>query len=205
MYGVNVTTPTAGKAIGTKQLQKQCEIATADSSHDDYLDALLTAAVQLFEETTGCHLLSRTADYYIDRLPSDDTESIYFPHYPVSSIGDLQYKDSDGTQTYTTGNLVRSTTRKPATLAVVEGASWPDPLDEPDSVIIKDVVTGYGTADDVPQAIKQSLLLLVSYWFESRQAVIVGSISSRSPFATEVIWETYRIRAGYFKLQEAAN
>lgn len=202
MYGVNNTTPSSGKVIGTKELQKQCEIATADSSHDDYLDALLTAAVQLFEETTGCHLLSRTSDYYVDRLPRDDRERIYFPHYPVTSIGDLQYKDSDGTQTYATGNLVRSTTRKPATLAVVEGQAWPDPLDEPDSVIIKDVVTGYGTADDVPQAIKHSLLLLVAFWFEQRSSVLVGSISSKLPFATEMIWESYKIHAGGLRLQD---
>jgi len=202
MYGVNITTAPVGKVINTADLQKHCEIATADSSHDDYLDLLLVAAVELFEEMTGCHLLSRTADYYIDKLPRADTDSIYFPHYPVTSIGDLQYKTSEGTQTYTTGNLVRSTTRKPASLAPVEGASWPDPLDEPDSVIIKDVVTGYG-ADSIPTSLKQSLLLLVGFWFENRQSVITGSIASELPFATKIIWETYRLRCGYFKLQEA--
>lgn len=201
MYGVNVTTPTSGKVINTADLAKHCSIATADSSHDDYLDALLVAAVELFEQSTGCHLLSRTSDYYVDRLPSDDRERIFFPHYPVTSIGDLQYKTSAGTSTYTTGNLVRSTYRNPASLGVVEGASWPDPLDEPDSVTIKDVVTGYGTGDQVPQALRQSLLMLVSHWFENRESAVIGTSAAETPMATKVIWEAYRIHAGYFKLE----
>ena len=204
MWGVTVTAAPSGKVVNTSDLQKQCEIAVSDGSHDDILDALCVAAVDLFEQTTNCHLLSRTSDYTVDQPPSHDCDAMYLPHYPVTAIGDLQYIDENGSsQTYTGSNLVKSLTKKPAALSLTDGSSWPVVAEQRDTLTIKNVVTGYGTAADIPQGIKQSIMMLVAHWFENRESSVIGTITANTPMATEVIWEAYKIHAGYFKLQRS--
>ena len=200
MWGVTVTSPATGqKFIDTKDLQEHCGIALADSSHDSFLDNLCLAAVDLFEQETNCHLLERTADYTVDAPPADG-DPIYLPHWPVISIGDFQYVDSDGvTQTATSSDFIRSTTTRPASISLKDGKTWPVVPNQAATITIKDVKTGHATAAGVPMAVRQSILLLVAHYFENRETVIIGTNSSETPMATKMIWNTVKIRAGYFR------
>jgi len=38
-------------------------------------------------------------------------------------------------------------------------------------------VAGYGDAGDVPQAIKQAILILIAHWYEQRDPVEAGNIA----------------------------
>ncbi len=60
----------------------------------------------------------------------------------------------------------------------------------------------YATAAEVPEgdetalvlndSIRAAMLLMVGHWYENREAVIVGSISSELPLAVECLLHPYR-------------
>lgn len=51
--------------------------------------------------------------------------------------------------------------------------------------------------DDAPMlldaSLRMAMLMLVAHWYENREAVIVGSISSAIPLAVESLIQPYRI------------
>jgi uncharacterized phiE125 gp8 family phage protein len=54
-------------------------------------------------------------------------------------------------------------------------------------------VAGYGaTSDTVPDAIRHAILLLVGFWFENREGVVVGTIAKELPFAVKSLLDAYR-------------
>ena len=201
LYGHTVTAAPSGKLIDTADLQRHCGIAVSDGTWDDMLDAFCAAAVDLYEQETGHHLLERTADYTIDQPPVSESVKLYLPHWPVSSIGAIQYVDGDQvTQTATTGDFIRTTNRTPASVSLKETATWPTTADQADALTIKDVVTGYSDVADVPDAIRQSILLVTGHWFENRETVVIGTITATVPMAAEYIWQRFKIAAGGLKI-----
>jgi uncharacterized phiE125 gp8 family phage protein len=53
-------------------------------------------------------------------------------------------------------------------------------------------VAGYGEAEDVPQALRQAILLLVGHWYANREAVNVGNITTALPMSVEALVAPYR-------------
>jgi uncharacterized phiE125 gp8 family phage protein len=53
---------------------------------------------------------------------------------------------------------------------------------------------GYGdTAADVPAPLRQAMLLMIGHWYEHREAVITGSISTGLPLAARALLAPYRV------------
>jgi uncharacterized phiE125 gp8 family phage protein len=69
---------------------------------------------------------------------------------------------------------------------------WPSARSVRDAVQIR-FIAGYGdAASDVPQAIKQAILLLVGHWFENREAVLVHSFKPTViPIAVDSLLSPY--------------
>lgn len=86
---------------------------------------------------------------------------------PVQSITSIAYLDTSGnSQTLATSVYGVDTARKPATIYLKEGQSWPDVYDQWDSVTIT-YVAGYGsTGADVPAAARSAILMLVRHRFD---------------------------------------
>jgi hypothetical protein len=60
------------------------------------------------------------------------------------------------------------------------GASWPSARNEPGSIRI-DYTAGYGSAADVPQAIKVWMLLVIGTWYSQREGIVTGVNVSEIP------------------------
>lgn len=56
-------------------------------------------------------------------------------------------------------------------------ASLPDPL---------------GNALQPTKAIQQGMLLLIGHWYVNREDVVIGTIATALPKATEFLWKPYR-------------
>jgi uncharacterized phiE125 gp8 family phage protein len=58
-----------------------------------------------------------------------------------------------------------------------------------------DFVAGYGDApSDVPQPIRQALLLLVAHWYENREPVEIGATATVIPGSVSSLLSLYRRR-----------
>lgn len=49
-----------------------------------------------------------------------------------------------------------------------------------------------GNALIMSKAIKQGALLLIGHWYNSRETVVIGTISSELPMATNALWLPHR-------------
>jgi uncharacterized phiE125 gp8 family phage protein len=75
---------------------------------------------------------------------------------------------------------------------VAYGVTWPSLYGVPNAATVT-FTAGYGaTADTVPQAIKQAMLLLIGHWYIHRESVIVGAAPSEVPQAAKALLAPFK-------------
>lgn len=107
------------------------------------------------------------------------------PYGPVISVTEVRYVDALGTDQLLPETIYRLVGRG---LALRHGASWPSLRGDAEGVR---VIYQAGEAD-VPQQVRQAVLLLVGQWFRNRMSVVVGTISSELPFGVEALLSPLR-------------
>jgi uncharacterized phiE125 gp8 family phage protein len=119
-------------------------------------------------------------------IPNSNTGILNLEAAPLLSITFVNFTDTDGNINTIPANQYTFDAVQPGSTAVglsriqpAFGFTWPIPRPTIDSVNIRGVF-GYG-ADytAVPENIKNAIKMLVSYWYENREHVIVGTISSK--------------------------
>jgi uncharacterized phiE125 gp8 family phage protein len=95
-------------------------------------------------------------------------------------VQSIVYSDTNGaSQTVASSDYVVSTFDEPGRIALANGKSWPSTLEQINAVRV-DYTAGYGaTADTVPEAIKQAMRMLVSHWYENREATVSAATLPR--------------------------
>lgn len=157
--------------VTTAELRKQLEIADDDTVHDEQLLNIIKTVTQQFEHDTQQVLTNETWDMTLDRLGNDFIE---LPHRPIQSISYIKYYDSGNTlQTlstdiYALDGKTSSVAQGNSRVILKYNQDWPELADRWDAVTIR-YVTGYGSdGTSVPDIMKQSLLLLATFYFEHR-------------------------------------
>lgn len=153
------------------------------------VEALIVAARERAETFTERGFISQAWAFYCDEFPAG---VVRLPLTPVMSVESIKYFDTSGVeQTLDPAEYFVDTKSKPARLVPV--TSWPSTFCRPNSITIAATV-GYGTeASDVPQTIKQAMLLMVADMYENRETVIVGTISSSIPMTAELLLQPFRL------------
>lgn len=153
--------------------------------HDDedgLIDGLIVAAREWVENFTGQILVRRDVTQRLDRL---DARLYAWPIADDATLS-VTYLDSAGdAQAVTDARLVFGNGW--ASIAPAFGSSWPTIY----SPAVVTVEAGYATAEDVPQALKQAMLLLIGHWYETRSGVSEKA-SNEVPFAVESLCRPYR-------------
>jgi hypothetical protein len=119
-------------------------------------------------------------------LPNSNTGIVDLHAAPLLSIVWVKYTDSSGTvQTIPSNQYIYdaiqpgSTIVGPSRIQPAYGFTWPIPRPTIDSVNIRGTF-GYGTDyTAIPENIKNAIKMLVSYWYENREHVVVGTISTK--------------------------
>lgn len=151
--------------------------------HDDddtQIASLITAARQMVESGESWSLerslVTTTWRLRLDRFP----KCIELPRPPLIAVTSITYRDTAGsTQTLSPSLYTVSTDMEPARIVPTYGNVWPNVQGHVDDVSVT-FTAGYGpTAADVPQAIKQAILLGVSDLYENRNETITGTIVNR--------------------------
>lgn len=83
---------------------------------------------------------------------------------------------------------------EPSQIQLVDGQSFPDITKRNDAVICRYTV-GYGSsASDVPEIIKQAILLTIGNFYQNRNSVVIGRIATELPQNVKWLLDTYKVQ-----------
>lgn len=189
-----------------------------DGADDDALiSELISAARRQAEESTRRALITQTWRLFLDRwlmkssIARDwregvtegadiraDPGSVEIPRPPLQQVASVKtYDESDAATTWAASNYFVDTASQPGRLVRRTGASWPTPGRAANGIEIE-FAAGYGdNPGDVPEALRQGMLLLVGHLYEHREAVLEvehgRSALTTLPLGVQVLWGPYRV------------
>ncbi|WP_375449548.1 phage head-tail connector protein [uncultured Devosia sp.] len=158
-----------------------------DTAEDGLITTLIGAARLHIEGVTGRALLAQTWRMVLDQWP--DNRVVRLPVGPFINLVEINaYDDGGGVHPVPLAQVFAEPDRLllPVTVAGMPG------LRERQGLEI-DYVAGFGNEPgDVPADIRQALLVLVAYWFEHRDAVIVAGSGSVVPTGFDLLVARHR-------------
>lgn len=168
--------------ITLEEAKNHCRVLSADD--DDLIASLIIAAREWVENYTGHILVLRDVT---QRFSSFARPRLFA--WPIADDATVTatYVDSDGaTQPLTGARLIFGNGW--AELATAFGSTWPTSYG-PATITVE---AGYATADDVPQSMKQAILLLVGTYYAQRESVSTAEMKE-VPHAVDSLLRPYRL------------
>ena len=189
-YSLELTSGPAVEPDTTAEAKEEMRIDFSD--HDTKIGTLITAARRWAEDYTRRAFITQTWVQRMDYFPNNLIE---LAKPPVQSVTSIQYIDTDGdTQTWAASSYIVDTKAIRCRITPEWGDWWPSERDIMNAVIIT-FVSGYGAAaSNVPEEIRQAILMLVSHWYDHS-----GIVSDRQmhniPLAAERLLHPFRVEA----------
>lgn len=200
-----LVTPPAEEPVSLAEAKRHLRVDFAED--DPYITGLIKAARQVAEMRQNRALVTSTYDRYLDAwpygggywnrdirrrgigpgwLPSAGGVPIELPRPPLQSVTWVHYLDQDGAEQELDPSLYRVKPGTPGKVEKARDATWPTlgSFDEPVTIRF---VAGYASAAAVPESTKQAMLLLIGQWYQSREAVVIGTVVASLPFAVDVL------------------
>lgn len=167
----------AGPAVEPVTLaQAKAFLKVDDSTEDALITTLITAARLHVEGVTGKALIAQSWRINLDYWPADRV--VKLPVRPLISITAITAYDGDG---MAHAIAAAQFFAEPARLLLPLNVAGMPVLREHGGIEV-DYVAGFGaTAADVPADVVQAMLVLIGYWFEHRDAVIVAGSGAVVP------------------------
>lgn len=140
------------------------------ADEDSLITGLIGAAVALVdgEGDLGRAMVTQTWAQWVQQAPG----VVRLMMGPFQSLTSVEYYDSDNVlQTATLTDFEVRLSGDFVTVRPKSGFSWPQAYAREDAIKLT-YVAGFGdSATDVPQTIRQAILLMVGHWYENRMAV----------------------------------
>lgn len=189
MSGSTLVTGPAIEPVTIEEARSQCRLT--DSSEDGLLAGYVLAARHLAEERTGRSLITQTwAETWDHRWPHGHhhhqhrRDAQHFGPYsrrlimlgkaPVQSVASVQYFDTNGVQqTLDPGQYRFGMHKKIGVIEEAYGVPWPAVRWQIDTISVT-YVAGYASPGQIPETIRQAILLLVDHFFENRAATVIS-------------------------------
>ena len=166
-------------------------------NEDDYalVTALIDRATRYVERRIQRQLLTATWKLYLDAFPAE----ILLEKLPVASVTSITYTDLDGdteTLAATEYQTDYAAPDRPGRIKPAYGKTWPNTRSSTYKAVTVTFTAGYGTEADVPETIKQALLLLVQHWYDNRAMIETGTIVTSVPTSVDSLlaiedWGSY--------------
>lgn len=186
--GLKLVTAPAEEPVTSAEAKAHLRVTTADE--DTLIASLIIAAREFVENHTHRRLITQTWDWVLDSFSAHCLE---VPHAPLQSVSSITYVDTAGaTQTLGTSLYTVDAKTDPGRVQPAFGESWPSTREVLNAVTVR-FIAGYGLAASVPQAIKQAMLLLIGHWFENREAVVTGTISTGVQMTVDALLAPHRV------------
>ena len=170
---LKLITPPASEPIGISDAMNYARIdADADVVT---LTGMITAARQEAEKITRRQLITASWELRLDCF----RETIYLPMPPLQSVTTVKYLDTGGTERTLVENTdyIVDTYSEPARITPAYGMVWPPTQSVMNAVRIV-FVAGYGDDDtDVPQSIRNWIMIFFGSLYENRELDIVANVT----------------------------
>jgi|TARA_R110000823_G_scaffold242437_1_gene366882 uncharacterized phiE125 gp8 family phage protein len=189
MRTYQVVTPASTYPVSLTETKLHLKV---DINTDDTLITnLIIAATQVSEEYTNRFFIVTTLSQTCTTFR--ELKSLF--KSKVMAIGHVKYYDDTNTQqTLLSTNYVLNNEFEPGQVNPVVDYDYPSTVDRIDAVECEYKV-GYGqTAADVPDAIKQAILLTIGNWYENRQSIITGKTSTELSMSAKWLLDTYKVQ-----------
>lgn len=175
---VLVTGPTL-EPLSVAVVKAHARITT--DAEDALVAALISNARQVVEEDDNLALLTQTWEYSLDAFPSVTRDNpdgtIVLPRPPVQSVTSITYTDEDGVaQTHSASLYTLDSRSFPGRIVPAYDEAWPSTRAVPNAVIVKYVAGFGGDEADVPERIRQAMLIMIATGLEHREDLVTGTI-----------------------------
>jgi uncharacterized phiE125 gp8 family phage protein len=189
-----VTGPTqAAMSLG----EAKDHLRETNSDQDGLIVAFIQSAQEFIENATRRKLITQTLDYTIDYewpclpLGSYVRHRIELPLMQIASVTSVTYLDSTGaTQTLASNQYVVVANAPIPFIEPAYGVTWPDVYCQPSTITVRFVA---GTSlSDVPHSLMQAMRMLLGHWYNIREAVNIGNVTSEIPLGVEALLSPYR-------------
>lgn len=191
--GIQVARPTV-EPITLAEAKAHMRVTSSDD--DTYINNLIKAARERAENQIGRVIVKRAVTYTMDGFEAE----VLLPLPPVDSITTIAYVDENGdAQTFTDFQTDITNDFYP----VVKPAynfSWPATRSQYGAVTIT-YLAGYGSSADspdthaeIPEAIRQAILLMVGTMYEYREELLTGAATQEIPLTAKRLLDPYRVR-----------
>ncbi len=144
---------------------------SVNTTEDWFLNMLIRSARVAAEGITNRALVTQTWDLFLDRFPYWEQ---YIPLPKLQSIVSVSYVDTNGaTQTLDPSQYLVDTASEPARITPAFGLVWPVTRWQTNAVTIR-FTCGYGAAADVPDGIKNWMLMRINTLWNNRAQLDVN-------------------------------
>lgn len=172
--------------VSVEEAKQHC-FATDTSDFDTLLARLIKAATAHAERYTGRTFAVQTWRLTLDAWPASG--AIELPRGPVTDATVRYYDEAGDVQDLAPAATVLDLASDPQWIVLAEGEDWPELVDGINAVEVE-FVAGY--AANVPEDVRQGILMLVAHWFANREAVNVGNIVNEMPFGARALLDMHR-------------
>jgi uncharacterized phiE125 gp8 family phage protein len=177
--------------------EAKAHLRVDDTTEDAYISALITAARVHAESHTERQFITATYQLRLDEFPRRCSDIVRLPRPLLIAVSAIAYTDEDGVaQTLDPSLYQVDAASLPGRVMPAYGAVWPTTQEILNAVTIT-FTAGYGAAAAVPLPIKHAIKLLASHWFENREPVVVGTITSEVPMTVKALLGPYRVGTVY--------
>ena len=147
---MSATLLTAPTGLPVTLAEAKDDLRIDDASQDAVVTAWLAGITDYTEHRLGRALLTQTWRVWADVFP----DAFMVPRPPAASVTAIRYFDSANVQqTINPADFTLDAAKLPGWIVPAAGKAWPATYDRINACWA-DVICGYGTADDVPAAIK---------------------------------------------------
>lgn len=160
-----------------------------DTSEDDFISGLITAAREYCENFTGRALATQTIAMYLDEIPV----SVEVPMPPLQSVDKIEVIDADKA----VHELIADTDYmidSGEISSIIFTASAQEVAAHLYPINPVQITCTVGYDADIPVGIKQAIMLLVAHWYENREAVATnGEVGERIALGVRSLCLQYKV------------
>jgi len=159
--------------ITVEEAKASPSLRITTAANDTDIGTLIATARDTAETITRRAFVTQTWELVLDGFPSG---GIVVPLPPLQSVASIKYIDDNGDQ-QTLNPLLYAvdTDSEPGLVVPAYGETWPSTRDEVNAVRVR-FVAGYGSKDNVPEAIKTWIKMRVGTLFVNSTTIVTGTI-----------------------------